>query len=68
MNRTSLPTLLQKLNWRGDTRLIGLVGRAPVWDARASLKADQGWDFSSTLSAREQVRMIDAGIVFLDAA
>lgn len=33
-----------RLNWRGDTRILGLEGSVPVWDARA---AESGrWDFS----------------------
>jgi hypothetical protein len=33
-----------RLNWRGDTRILGLEGSVPVWDAQA---AESGrWDFS----------------------
>jgi len=49
-DRISLPTLVQKLNWRGDTRIIGLSGRAPIWDVKSTALGAavvEGWDFSS---------------------
>lgn len=58
--RISLSTLVQKLNWRGDTRIIGLSGRAPVWDVNASATAVgkavvEGWDFSTMRGKASEV-------------